>query len=1191
MAGARRLSARVGGCLATREAGGQNGRVPGQAHPEQASDHGRRWAFQVLGPFTVWRDGSRVASADIGSKKGRTLLKLLILERGRTVSVDQIADVLWEGAERGSPERDVATLVSRLRGVLGTDAIEGGPHGYRFVPAPGREIDLNEAIRLAAAAEVKLAAGEPGLAKSAADRAAAILGSGEVLEDEPSAPWLDGARTAATRLRRRARRSQWKAALELGDLDAASAAAQEAMAADPLDEEACRAQMAALDRAGAPGEALAAYQRLREVLADELGADPAPETTALHLSILRGERGAATAVAQPPRPVAAAGRAWARHVFVGREAEVALLTSWWAKAADGRQSFALIEGEPGIGKSSLARELAEVATDTGGVVLRSRCYEMERSLFLEPFADAIRGVVVSSPPDLVRELAGRWAPTLAELIPEVGAMLRPARTVPAPPEIERRRAFEAMLAAVRSLAHKQPALLFLDDLHNAAASTIELLHFMLRRTPRDRLMVVATARTGLEAGPSQSMPEPTVRIELGPLSGEAVRQLAVRLRAPGAADRVFARTRGHPLFVVESLRAFTEAGSAGPGWPIPASLQSAVLARVGRAGHEVGELLSAAATLGVAFEPQALADLAELPLEEVARRADRATKARLLVEAGNSFEFANDLIQEIVYRTTPLPIRTARHRRAARLVTDPEAVARHAHAAEDWPAAAAAWLRAAERAAATYSNRDAESLLDRALDAAAKARDPSREAAARLARGRAREALADYQGAFADHSEAVRLAREMGDRVTEMHTLRELGGDLVPGLGRPARECIPPLENGLLVAEELGDDAARVDLLARMAIIWTNALRFDLGHERAAQAVEIARRTQDQATLAVALDGAKNVAAYSWDIAGLERVLRELEPMLRRQGNLKLLQWTLFEASFVPMARGDWDRATRGIEAALEINRRAGYRAYEALFVSHLAWIERMRGGYGKAMHLAGQAIEQAQETGHPWWIAFAEAVAGATLIEMFAPDEAVPHLERGLAAAEGNKTEAYLLGCTAHLAHALQILGDRERSRQMLSRAEAILATVRTPAGSRYMRGAEVIAAVARTRLLMGDPDAAEALAGLIGPPDRAEPAVAVATAAHISGLCGLTRGDLSGARQHLETALTVAESIGLASVAWRSCASLAWVCEQQGQVREATHHTETARAQVAAIAATIGDLRLRRGFEDRAYCAYDAG
>jgi tetratricopeptide (TPR) repeat protein len=170
--------------------------------------------------------------------------------------------------------------------------------------------------------------------------------------------------------------------------------------------------------------------------------------------------------------------------------------------------------------------------------------------------------------------------------------------------------------------------------------------------------------------------------------------------------------------------------------------------------------------------------LVELPVDVCARRAEQAMAARLLVEdeAGAGYRFANDLVCEVLYRTSPRPTRVARHRRLAAMLADrPEAAAGHAAAAGDWATAARAWTAAAAEAARSYANRDAERLLDQAVAAATEAGDPALEAAARLDRGRALVALGDYPAAFADQEQALRLATAHGLDRLEAAALEQLG--------------------------------------------------------------------------------------------------------------------------------------------------------------------------------------------------------------------------------------------------------------------------------------------------------------------------------------------------------------------------------------------------------------------------------
>jgi tetratricopeptide (TPR) repeat protein len=203
-----------------------------------------------------------------------------------------------------------------------------------------------------------------------------------------------------------------------------------------------------------------------------------------------------------------------------------------------------------------------------------------------------------------------------------------------------------------------------------------------------------------------------------------------------------------------------------------------VQTRARPAGPEVETLLRAATVVGAAFDLEVVAGLLELPVDVCARRAGQAMAARLLVEdeAGAGYRFTNDLVREVLYRTSPRPTRVTRHRRLAAMLADrPEAAAGHAAAAGDWATAARAWMAAAAEAARAYANRDAERLLDQAVAAATEAGDPALEAAARLDRGQALVALGDYPAAFADQEQALRLATAHGLDRLEAAALEQLG--------------------------------------------------------------------------------------------------------------------------------------------------------------------------------------------------------------------------------------------------------------------------------------------------------------------------------------------------------------------------------------------------------------------------------
>jgi DNA-binding SARP family transcriptional activator len=240
-------------------------------------------SIDVIGSFTVRRDGTVLNGRDVGTRKARTLLAMLAVNRGRLTAIDRVVDALWGNSPTRRPAPDAATLISRLRAALGPDTVSGGRAGYRI--DPDVHVDLFDARRLVESAE---ATADANRALQFARQALDHLDKGGVLHEWPDVDWAEPARFLHDSLLRRARHRATEAALRLGDLHIARDTAEIAVAADAFDETAYRGLMCAHTAAGEPARALLVYERLRNTLAVALGTDPAVQTRDLHIAILRG---------------------------------------------------------------------------------------------------------------------------------------------------------------------------------------------------------------------------------------------------------------------------------------------------------------------------------------------------------------------------------------------------------------------------------------------------------------------------------------------------------------------------------------------------------------------------------------------------------------------------------------------------------------------------------------------------------------------------------------------------------------------------------------------------------------------------------------------------------------------------------------------------------------------------------------
>ena len=300
--------------------------------------------------------------------------------------------------------------------------------------------------------------------------------------------------------------------------------------------------------------------------------------------------------------------------------------------------------------------------------------------------------------------------------------------------------------------------------------------------------------------------------------------------------------------------------------------------------------------------------------------------------------------------------------------------------------------------------------------------------------------------------------------------------------------CDPALRECLTLAGALGDRTVEADVLDRLTVLDCSRLDFAAAHERAQRALTTARSAGDEDALVFGLDAVKVVHAYLGDVGELARVLDDLEPRLRRRGDLWMLQWTVFERAFVCLAAGDWPGAVAGIEAALAVCRRSGYTAQAPFFIAHLGWAHRLSGRLDEALAVGRRAVDLGARHRHMWWSTTAASLLGGTLLAVGRAGEAVRLLESAARVAAVPGAEGYRLRCLGPLAEA-------SGSADVLAEASTLLASVSAPPGRAWLLGADAYLTVARAWAARGERErCVEVLA-----PFRA--------AAHTAGWSGLVR------------------------------------------------------------------------------------
>jgi predicted ATPase/DNA-binding SARP family transcriptional activator len=294
----------------------------------------------ILGPFEV-RAGDGTL-AEVPGARLRALLVALALEPGRVLSKATLIDWIWGEQPPADTANALQRLVSRLRKALPEASIEGLPTGYRLMAEPGA-VDAVRFERLVAQARDAEGARRVQLLRDALAlwRGAAMADVG--LQDSET---LDAAAARLERLRLAALEDRFDVEVVLGHGAELVAELTDLAAAHPERERLTAALMRALAAAGRDSEALLAYERTRETLADLLGVDPSPELSAVHVALLRGELGRR----EDNRKTNVRAELTS---FVGREADVAAV-----RELIGEHRLTTLIGPGGSGKTRLATETA-----------------------------------------------------------------------------------------------------------------------------------------------------------------------------------------------------------------------------------------------------------------------------------------------------------------------------------------------------------------------------------------------------------------------------------------------------------------------------------------------------------------------------------------------------------------------------------------------------------------------------------------------------------------------------------------------------------------------------------------------------------------------------------------------------------------------------------------------------------------
>ena len=803
---------------------------------------------RILGPLEVVADGHAVA---LGGSKQRSVLALLILHANQVVSRDRLVEELWGSSPPKTVDKVLQGCISRLRKALEPEISSADQARLLVTRPPGYVLELEaEALDLRrferARADARAAAARGNYAQaSAALRAGLALWRGPPLGDLAYEPFAQPEIARLENLRLAALEERLDADLALGRHAAVIGELESLVSAFPLYERFHAQLMLALYRSGRQADALQSYRDARRRLVDELGIEPSPELTRLEQAILRQDSSLDWAApAEPPRPT--------DTVFVGRERELDDLDAVLDEALTRHGRLLLISGEPGIGKSTLADQIATEARRRGALVLVGRCWEAGGAPPFWPWVQALNAYLREQDPDVVRGQVSTGAADLAQVLPELRGLYGDLPPPPSSdPEGVRFRFFEATAAFLRRASQAQPLVLILEDLHAADAPSLLLLQFLGGALDGSRLLVVCcyrdvdpTLRDPLAAALADLSRRPEAGfMSLGGLSEPAIERFvkaSTGLDPPRAVLASIRRTTGgNPLFVGEMVRLLrteeTLKTMLDPGarLSLPEGIRAVIRSRLRHLPDECSSLLVLAAVLGAEFSLAALEQVSRLDEDRLLAILDEAARERVVADVPGTTDrlrFAHALIRDSIYDELAPGRRRQLHREVGDALERLYAGNPGPHLAElahhfyesGRPGVAAKALMyarlAAERSLELLAYEEASRLFDVALRilASTDGQDEATRCELLLRLGEAQARAGDVAHSKASFRDAADLAATLGLPEQLGRAALGYGGRLIWDASRDDPYLMPLLERALAELGE-GDSILRVRLLARLA--------------------------------------------------------------------------------------------------------------------------------------------------------------------------------------------------------------------------------------------------------------------------------------------------------------------------------------------------------------------------------------
>jgi tetratricopeptide (TPR) repeat protein len=768
-------------------------------------------------------------------------------------------------------------------------------------------------------------------------------------------------------------------------------------------------------------------------------------------------------------------------LLVGRETELSLLRAEYGRVLAGSGQPVVVKGEPGIGKTQLARHFGRWARGEGAAYIYARFFDYEGSRLApyETFIDLLGAALSAdrraeagvSRAHSARELREAVAARCGETLPDELFGVEEASATPARVGSgDHFRIVAPLGRAFLRLSRERPLVMVLDDLQWADGVSLDCLGYLMRVRAAEPLLLVLLARAEESADARHKLAQWLKRqagyrsftsLGLAPLGEGACREAVEEafggaFRAPlipqSDTSTVFRVTGGNPYFLVETLRLLVAKGAisaASSGaesesrwqWngienvPLPDSLVMAALGKLERTPANLRELLEHAAVLGDEFRVETLARMSGRGEDELDESLREGLRLGVLAERGLSFgedyRFYHTLLRRVLYESLPPRRRRRLHLLAASAIEEvharqherlAEALSAHYEAAGDARRAFRWSMRAWSAASARWHWAEAVSCAERA-----------RRASARLEfRRDATYAEGDNTANFfrphaaADSPYGEPSALPASEKLSLLLALCES----LHAVGRN-RELEPVLPEALALARSLGDEAAEAAVMFQDGLVHSALSQYREAQASVERALEIYRRLGDsgRARLAVVQLGRIRASMGDYEVSS-----QLIQAVLDEEGVDE--ETAADAAGMLGWARALQGRYTEGVELmkkCLDYHARRGNVRLRAQVLRRLHWADLSRGQYESAVALARRAQKDFRTIGNLFGEAKTYMGLGQARIAQGLYEEGIGYLRRTL---ESLKTNG-----DAHCeAETLWLLGRAHCEAGRLTEAEAAL-------------------------------------------------------------------------------------------------------------------------------------------------------